>query len=92
MRRIAKTDANHAAIIAALRQVGASVVSLHAAGDGLPDLLVGWRGANYLLEVKSAAGRLTPAQARLHATWAGRIAVVRSVDEALRAIGVEETR
>ena len=41
MRRAARTDANQAEIVAALRGVGASVQPLHAVGQGCPDLLVG---------------------------------------------------
>ncbi len=36
--------------------------SLHEVGAGVPDLLVGFRNKNYLIEVKVPGGRLTPAQ------------------------------
>ncbi len=70
-----------------LRQVGATVISLHAAGDGIPDLLVGYRGETYLLEVKTKTGKLNELQVELHSSWRGRaIQVVRSSEDALRAI------
>ncbi len=53
MRRAAKIDRNHVEIVAALRGVGASVQDLAAVGKGCPDLLVGYRGQNYVIEVKS---------------------------------------
>ena len=53
MRRAAKIDANQTEIVKALRQVGASVQSLASTGKGCPDLLVGFRGVNWLLEVKA---------------------------------------
>ncbi len=52
MRRAANVDRNQPEIVAALRAAGATVEYLHAVGGGCPDLLVGYRGANYVLEVK----------------------------------------
>lgn len=95
MRRAAKVDANQNEIIDALRAVGASVQSLHTVGDGCPDLLVGYRNRNMLLEVKD--GRLTPSRRALtrdqkewHAGWKGGVYVVQNVDEAMFAVGVNE--
>ena len=83
-----RTDENQESIVAALRAVGCSVECLHAVGKGVPDLLVGLRnGVNLLLEVKSATGKLTPEQQEWHAKWRGHVAVVRSIEEALRAVG-----
>jgi hypothetical protein len=97
-RRAARRDANEPEIVAALKAVGATVQQL--SGEDVPDLLVGFRGGDYLLEVKRPLGprgghaegikhvSLTPEQATWHAAWRGRPpVVVRSVDEALRAIG-----
>ena len=90
MRRAARTDANQEAIVKALRSVGASVQSLAALGAGTPDLVVGLRGVNYLLEVKiDEKAKLTPAQVEWHARWKGKAARVWTVDMALRAVGVE---
>lgn len=47
-------DANEPAIVEALVAVGASVQTLHGR-SGRPDLLVGWRQENFLLEVKNPA-------------------------------------
>lgn len=52
MRRAAKVDDNQVEVVRKLRLLGASVTDLSAVGAGCPDLLVGYRGANYLLEVK----------------------------------------
>lgn len=87
-----RVDANQAEITEALRQVGASVQPIHTLGKGVPDLLVGYRGVNLVLEVKdgakpASAQKLTPDEANWHARWRGQVAVVRSVDEALAAIG-----
>ncbi len=91
VRRAAKTDRNQGEIIAALRAVGASVRPLHMVGQGFPDLAVGFRGGNYFLEVKAGAGTLTPDELEFQFTWRGAVAIVRSVDEALSAIGAVAT-
>lgn len=92
MRRAAKVDANQDQIVVALRAAGASVNSLAPVGKGLPDLLVGFRGTNYLLECKDgnkppSARELTPDQIEWHLNWRGHAVVVTSADEALAAIG-----
>lgn len=86
-RRAAKIDANQPEIVLALRAVGASVECMQAAGSGFPDLVVGYRGVNYLLEIKTAKGKLTKDQKTWHPLWRGQVEIVRSVDEALLAIG-----
>lgn len=82
-----KPDANHAAIVAALRQVGVFVQTLTAVGDGCPDLLCSYRGAMTLVEVKRPRKRLRPNQERWRARWDPRApyAVVETIDDAIRA-------
>lgn len=87
-RYLQRIDANQNEIVEALRKAGASVYSLASVGHGVPDLLVGFRGQTFLLEVKTRKGRLTHAQKQFHATWDGHIAVVRSVEDALFVIGL----
>ena len=85
-RRAARRDKNESEIVAALVKAGATVVPLSAAG--CPDLLCGFRGSTFLLEVKAEKGRLTPDQLAWHKAWEGYpVKVVRSVDDALQAIG-----
>ncbi len=52
MRTAAKVDRNQSEVVAALRKLGASVQSLASIGKGCPDLLVGYHGILYLMEVK----------------------------------------
>ena len=85
-----RTDANQAEIVQALRMAGCTVHSLHAVGHGCPDLLVGHGGRNYLLEIKAANGRLRQSQERWIEAWRGQVAVTRSVEDALVAIGILE--
>ena len=91
MIRAARIDDNHTAIVKALRKCGAAVQSLAAVGNGCPDLLVWFRGY-HVMEIKDgqkrpSARELTPAQTKWHAAWPGDVAVVTSVDDALRVIG-----
>jgi hypothetical protein len=93
MRRAARVDRNQSEVVAALQMVGATVHSLAAVGNGVPDLLVGFRRGTYLLEVKDgkkkpSARELTPDQIAWHMDWnGGACVVVNSVGEALAAIG-----
>lgn len=83
MRRNARVDANHKQIVDELRQIGASVVSLAPMGRGVPDLLVGYRGVNFLFEVKHKKGELTADQTEFIAMYRGAVHVIRSSDEAI---------
>lgn len=88
-RQAAKRDANEGVIISALRAAGAQVYPISE--TGVPDLLVGFRGQTFLLEVKNAKGKLTEDQDQFFKTWSGGlIHVVRSVPEALQFIGAVE--
>ena len=91
MRKAAKTDRNQIEIVDALRQIGASVQSLAATGKGCPDLLVGYRGINYLMEIKDgdkvpSARKLTIDQKHWHSVWRGSVHIVKSLNEALKIL------
>ncbi len=87
-----RPDANQGAIVKALRRCGATVLDLSSVGGDCPDLLVGWRGVDRLLEVKTATGTPSDGQADFAATWKGApVVTVRSEAEALHAIGVSLT-
>lgn len=95
MRRAARIDANQPEIVAALRDVGASVALTHQLGGGYPDLTVGYRGVSYLIEIKDgnqppSKQQLTKAEERFHQSWGGQVAIVTSAEEALRVIGAIE--
>jgi hypothetical protein len=92
MRRRGRTDSNHTAIVAALRRAGATVQSLADVGAGCPDLLVGWRGGTFLVEVKDGAKSpshrtLTEMEQRWHDGWKGmRVVIMESVDDVVAFI------
>ena len=92
-RRAVQRDTSEPGIVRALTALGCSVQPL--SGKDVPDLLVGIRGVNVLLECKAAAGarggtnhrNLTEGQTRWHSTWRGlKPYVVRTADEALAAV------
>lgn len=86
MRYAARTDANHRAIVKALRSEQASVTSLAAVGKGVPDLLVGIAGETHLVEVKDgakvpSAQMLTKDQTAFIEAWRGSdVVILRDVD------------
>jgi hypothetical protein len=82
----ASVDVNQAAIVQALRHVGASVEIIRKPLD----LLVGYNRRTYILEVKQVKGRISQGQEQFLKDWQGDIAVVvRNASEALRVIGAE---
>jgi hypothetical protein len=84
--RHGKRDMNEARIVRALRAVGATVEFLSK--KGCPDLLVGYQGQNWLFEVKTESGKLTPDEIEWFDGWQGQRAIVRSADEALEMLGI----
>ena len=81
-----RADSNQEEIVDALRDIGASVLVLSQVGGGAPDLLVGFRGKEYLMEIKAPKGKLRPGQKKFFDTWKGKSFIVRSVDEALELL------
>jgi len=94
MRLRAKKDDNHREIQYALMRAGASVQDLSAVGGGCPDILVGLRGQNFLMEIKDgkkpvSKRKLTDMEKVFATTWRGQVCVVQSVDDALLAVGLK---
>lgn len=83
----AKRDANEQLIVAALRKVGATVILMK-----LPvDALVLFRGCTFLMDFKTANGRLTEVQRKLRDEWqGGPLCFPRTPEEALMFIGAME--
>jgi hypothetical protein len=91
MRRAMRVDANQEQIVSALRARGAGVRVI-SQGDGIPDLLVGYKGFTILMEVKDgqkvpSARKLTPAEQKFFDDWqGGMLVIVNSVEEALETL------
>jgi len=80
-----KVDANQPQIVAAFEAMGATVQHLHDVGRGCPDLLIGYKGRNLLVEVKDgkkipSARKLTERQEKWHREWRGSVVVVESIE------------
>jgi len=86
-----RTDANHAAIRDGLRGIPGVSVQDTSQYPGMLDLLVGRAGHTYRLEVKvpGKVPRFTKAETELLLSWTGHAAVVTTLEEALREIGLE---
>jgi Holliday junction resolvase len=86
----ARIDTNHKEIVKALREAGATVVSLAAMKHGCPDILVGYNGETILMEIKrDSKAKFTPDQLDFMGKWkGGAISRVDSVDAAIRALGI----
>ncbi len=87
-RTASRIDKNQTEIVAGLRPAGYSVLSLAPLGKGVPDILVGSRWRNALMEIKYGKGKLNKQQLEWHATWRGAVYTVRSLDTALAIMGV----
>ena len=94
-RRAANIDALQPEIVKAARSIGATVQTLAGVGKGCPDLVIGWQGRNYLVEVKSrenarrmgkgvpSATKLTELEQKWHDAWRGQVAIVETVEDLL---------
>lgn len=88
-----RIDGNHKEIVKSLREAGASVQSLADLGSGVPDILVGLRGRNYIFEIKDwrqppSKRKLTPDEKKWHQLWSGQVNVIETAAEALKIIGL----
>jgi hypothetical protein len=89
---IKRTDSNHAEIIKALRKIpNLSVFSTHEVGKGFPDIVIGYKGINYLIEIKDgkkspSQRKLTDAELDFHLSWNGQIDTIKNFDELLQII------
>lgn len=87
-----RIDANQPAIVDALRKHGASVWITSDLGFGGPDIVVGWRGRNIMMQIKDgdkhlSAQALTDDEGRFHESWRGsNILVINSIEAAIKAL------
>ena len=83
MRKHGKVDGNQNEIVEALRACGVSVESLAAVGGGVPDLLCGHAGENWLIEVKMPGEGFTPKQKPWHRDWRGKAHIAYDIKQAI---------
>jgi Holliday junction resolvase len=65
-------------------------VDLSGVGKGCPDLLIGFKGTTYLIEIKKdSKAKFTPQQLQFNELWSGGvIARIQTIDEAIALLKV----
>lgn len=85
-----RVDDNQTKIVKELRAEGMTVQHLHGVHGGCPDIVVGYKGKNYMFEIKrDKAAKLTPDQVIWHHNWQGQVNIIITSEEAINAIKQE---
>lgn len=97
MRKKARVDANQKEIVKELRRLDISVLHTHQLGKGAPDLILGYRNDNFLIELKDGSKtksqqRLTPDEVEFQNKWQGNYAVCNSLEQVLTVIDYVDQR
>jgi len=93
--RAHKPDGNQDAIVKSLRQIpGVKVLVLSQVGKGCPDILIGYKGRNWLFEIKDPSQDkstrvLTKDEAAFFFGWSGQANVVETLADILKILGVK---
>lgn len=93
MRKFGRKDSNQSKIERQLRAIGLTVQDLSPMGDGCPDLLVGFKGRNFLFEIKDpdqppSQRKLTEFEQRWREVWKGQVHTVTSAEEIIDIINL----
>lgn len=88
MRRAARIDGNQKKLVKQCRKAGMTVAHTHMIGKGFPDIVVGYRGRNELIEIKDpdkppSKKKLTPDEVEWHNNWRGSVHVCETIDDVL---------
>lgn len=72
---------------------GLKVRHTHTIGQGFVDVVAGYKGANYLFEIKDpgkppSARKLTPDEEKFHAEWTGQVAIIETIDDVLNILNI----
>jgi hypothetical protein len=92
---IKKVDANHKDLMTKLRLIpGISVASTHTIGKGFPDIVIGYKGLNYLVEIKDGTKppsqrKLTQDEVSFHSNWNGQVQICNNFYEVLKMLHIE---
>lgn len=89
--RAKRVDDNQNTIVKHLRRLGISVQHLHTIGQGCPDLLLGFRGKNYLVELKDekkvkSKKKLTDDEEKFFNEWKGQVNKCETLEEIIKVI------
>jgi hypothetical protein len=89
-----RTDNNTHEIRETAERFGYFYLDTHVIGRGFPDSIIAkprlgsWE--IYFLEIKSAKGRLSPAEQKFHAKYPGLVHIVRTPEDVMKLIREEE--
>lgn len=86
MRLKARVDSNQKKIVSELRKLGCSILHTHQLGKGAPDIIVGYNGKNYLIEIKDGSKslsqqKLTKDELQFKSDWKGSYYVCNSTEQ-----------
>ena len=90
--RAKKIDANQNEVVKKIRSIpNVSVAITSALGNGFPDLVIGYKGLNYLIELKDgnktpSQRKLTPDEEKFREQWNGNYHVCNSYQEIIKVI------
>jgi hypothetical protein len=82
-----RVDSIQKQVTESLRKLGITVLVLSNVGHGCPDLLLGYGGHNYLVELKCGKNELTPFEKRFFDEWRGQADIAHNLDEILNYLG-----
>lgn len=95
-RRIGKVDLNQPRLVKQMRMIPGMVVrSTASVGDGFPDVVCGYRGRNYMFEIKNpdlkpSERKLTPDELEFFEKWTGQVDVVETIEDVVTIINRKE--
>ena len=89
--RKSRVDSNQKEIVKVFRDIGASVAITSNVRDGFPDIVVGYKGVNLMIEIKDgekmpSQRKLTKDEQKFKDNWLGSYIVVESVDDAIEVL------
>ncbi len=81
-----RVDENQKQIVKQLRAFGASVHSLAMVGNSFPDIICGYKGKNFLFEIKTDTGKLSPGQVEFQQNWNGQVCTIYCAEHAIKVM------
>ena len=93
---IRKTDNNHKEILDQCRKIPQlTAFSTHTIGKGFPDIVVGYKGLNYLFEIKDplkpkSARKLTQHESSFFCNWKGQVNVIHTIEDIIEILQIKK--
>ena len=94
MRRAARVDGNQKHIVGIFRKLGATVAHTHMIGQGFPDIVVGYKGLNHLVEIKDprmppSCRKLTQDEQTFFDEWNGSAVIIENEQDCIDLLGAQ---